>query len=116
MLTTILTWLAGYIGLFLGTWVLFVFAFSLKKTYDDPNADKHPVVAWLARAIVYTVGVPADVVLQVLSSVPFLDLPREVVLTSRLKRYKREQPDSWRGITATWVCRYMLNPWDPGHC
>lgn len=44
----------------------------------------------------------------------FLDPPRELLFTSRLKRYRAGT--GWRARLAGWFCRELLNPYDPGHC
>lgn len=48
----------------------------------------------------------------------FLDPPRELMVTLRLRRYIAEQPTKWRGKLATWVCHNLLDYFDPTgrHC
>lgn len=48
-----------------------------------------------------------------LGSLMFLELPRELLLTSRVKRHYRTS-DGWRRDLATWW-RRQLNLIDPGH-
>jgi hypothetical protein len=52
-----------------------------------------------------------------LAVVIFLDLPRELLVTGRLKRY-RAQGSGWRWHAATIVCERGLNPFAPTkkHC
>lgn len=45
----------------------------------------------------------------------FADNDRKT-LTSRLKHYLRTEPDSVRGKMAYFICAYMIEPWDAGHC
>lgn len=119
MIGSILYWagvsVAAYVALFLATWVVYVFAFTCKEKHEAGQL--HPILAWIVRLIAYGIGVPMDVAVQIASSIPFLDPPRELLLTSRLKRYKKTQPNSWRGTIAFWLCKHMLNPFDSdGHC
>lgn len=38
------------------------------------------------------------------------------MLTQRLKKYIKEQPETWRGKVSIFVCKYMIEPWDWNHC
>ena len=75
----------------------------------------HPFVRFNAR-LVWFAALPVDAALNVLWSFLFLDIPRELILSPKLKRLKVK--GGWRGKVATWVCRYVLNPFDPDghHC
>lgn len=46
----------------------------------------------------------------------FRDIPREWLVTTRLKRYK--QVVGWRQEWADWICTNLLDPFDPSgdHC
>lgn len=46
----------------------------------------------------------------------FVELPREWLLTKRLKRHLED--DNWRGTMSRWFCRHLLDPFDPKgtHC
>ena len=47
----------------------------------------------------------------------FADMPREALVTDRLKRYKAG-PADWRRSLAEWACDHLLDPFDPtgDHC
>lgn len=65
------------------------------------------------------VGVLLDLALNVLvGTVLFLDPPREAMFTARLKRYRKDGEDLWRGKLACWFCEKLLNIFDPSrkHC
>ena len=53
-----------------------------------------------------------------LFTVLMLDLPREIFVTTRMKRYRAEGTNSWRKTFATVLCTKVLNPFDPTkhHC
>lgn len=38
------------------------------------------------------------------------------MLTMRLYDYIHDQPLSWRGRLATFICFYLIEPWDWNHC
>lgn len=60
-----------------------------------------------------------DVLLQVtVFTVLFADLPRDAMVTARLKRYRALAVPTWRTKIAVLICTKMLNPFDPTkhHC
>jgi hypothetical protein len=48
----------------------------------------------------------------------FVELPREALVTTRLKRHVNTPTSAWRTAIATWVCDEMLDVFDPSgnHC
>lgn len=65
------------------------------------------------------VGFVVDLIANMtVATVVFLDLPQELLVTSRLDRYLHEEADSWRGQIASWVCVNLLDYFDPNgrHC
>ena len=94
------------------TWLLYMTLMHLRRVRDRLS---RPVqwIAWPAVAL----GVVCDVLLNLLvASVLFIDPPRELLLTARLKRYQKK-PGTWRAQLARWVCHHLLNPFDEGgHC
>lgn len=82
--------------------------------------DRSPALYYLGGAVV-ALGLVLDVLYNVVAgTILFLDPPRELTFTARLKRYRRgDRPvTSWRYRLATWICRELLNPHDPSgeHC
>lgn len=88
------------------------------------NAMKHRAEiswpAWLFIGPLVVVGVAFDFLLNVVfMSVAFFDLPKEPLLTARLKRYRSpEYAGTRRQGAACWICERLLNPFDPTgkHC
>lgn len=101
--------LAGY-ALAVLSWLFYLAIMHLKRVRDD----LHPVAKAHAYLLL-SAGLVLDVVLNaVVGSVLFLEPPRELLLTSRLKRLKRG--DGWRAKLADWVCEHLLEQFDEGHC
>jgi len=74
--------------------------------------------AWLLVGPTVLVMVVVDLLMNItLATLLFVDWPRELLVTSRLKRYKAGQ-DGLRKSVATWVCESFLNPFAPDkkHC
>jgi len=63
------------------------------------------------------VGFVGDVLYNLtVGTVIFLEIPRELTLSSRMKRLHLRNIDDWRGKLAAWVCTNILNKYDPtGH-
>lgn len=105
---------AGY-ALVVATWLFYlaIMAISPHKSNLHPVAKAHAYV-------LLAVALALDVVLNVVvGTVLFLDPPRELLMTDRLKRYlAREAPQSWRRAIAAWVCKHLLDQFDPdgNHC
>jgi hypothetical protein len=101
----------GMYVLMLVTWLFYVAIMHLKEVRDD----LHPV-ATVNGYILLGIGLPLDVLLNVVvGTIVFLDPPREWLLTARLKRYKI-QTFGWRSATSWWLCEHLLNQFDEGHC
>lgn len=114
-MTLALTLLAAIIFT-LGCWVLFVAILSIR--------DRLPRLPLPAKLIGYVVyygfGLPANLLLNgVIGSIVFLDPPREVGFTRRLRRYLDDShARPWRRKRARWLCDNLLNPFDTlsRHC
>jgi hypothetical protein len=61
------------------------------------------------------IGILLDVILNLLMTGIFLDLPREWLLTDRLQRYRANASGRKLRIANT-MCDEWLNPFDDGHC
>lgn len=102
-------------GLILLTWTFYIACMQLKRLNE---ADRlHPVAkvnGYVAAGIMLTL----DFVLATLLIFTFLDIPHELLTSSKLKRLKEEYPKGWRGKAAAWLCEHLLNQFDPSgdHC
>lgn len=110
MITTIVS----IVGVLYALWLLFILAMSFKRVWPNLGA-----VAKALAAPVIIIGFMVDVLVNVASSVVFLDLPRELTLSRRLKRYHYNADHPWwRRRIADFVCQQMLDKFDPDgdHC
>jgi hypothetical protein len=95
-------------------WVCYLAVMNLKRAQDNNQLTK------LALCLGYPVlifGLLLDVLVNwVFGTLMFLELPKETVLTSRLKRHRFSE--SWRGVLAAFICNQLLNQFDPSgtHC
>ena len=96
------------------TWVLYVAIMSFKRHKDEMGT--------VAKAIAYpllVIGLISDFLFNVTwGSVIFLELPRELLMTDRLKRHIGDHKKDWRDRNANWFCKEFLNVYDPSghHC
>jgi len=102
------------VGLLALSWFIYIAVFSTKpKSKEIKN--RSPFLYWFMVSIA-AAGWVLDIVLNVLLfSVLFLDYPRELTITNRLRRYLRSRT-GWRYKAADWICKNMLEPIDCKHC
>jgi len=96
-------------------WVFFIAAAKVKGDATRLN-QLNPI-----EQLFVFIFVVFDVIYNVVyGTILFLQLPPfgkgEKTLTFRLKTILRKEPDSWRGKLALFMCKYMIEPWDVGHC
>lgn len=95
------------------TWAFYLLAMSLIQAR---NAGKLTRSALVLGYPLVVVGALLDFLLNMVSSVVFLDPPREFLLTIRCNRYIDTYTD-WRRTVALWLCRNLLDPFEiGGHC
>lgn len=94
------------------TWGAYLAVMSLMRVKDTLTIETKVFAYPLAA-----VGVLADFIYNAfVGTVLFLELPQEYLLTKRLKRHLER--DNWRGALSRWLCRHLLDPFDPKgtHC
>jgi len=98
-------------------WMLYVLVMGLYRAHQKGRIPRWSAT-WVLGMPIVAVAYAANAVLNVtLASVVFLDAPRELQVTGRLKRYM-DGPDGWRRRAADWVCTHLLDPLAPDgdHC
>lgn len=97
-------------------WLLFVFYVAVMhlKVVRDRGELTGPI-AVLGFPTLWA-GLVIDAFANCIFPVPFLfmELPRETLVTSRLKRHAKQ--DTWRGKLARWFCQKILVAFDRCHC
>lgn len=95
-------------------WLFYLAAMNLKRAKDN-NTISNPALylGYPAVILAYLLDVAFN---WVFGTVMFLELPREGVLTHRLKRHYKK--DNWRGRLARYICSNLLDAFDPSskHC
>lgn len=101
-------------------WFMFVNVMFVKNTLLEKYQD-----GW-QRKLIYIIGGPFfvvgylyDVIFNITyGTLMFLQLPKADALTlsTRMKNLIKNEPDSWRGKFAIFICKYLVEPWDPNHC
>ena len=108
-MTTLLLALAAGYGLFLATWTLFLAAMCLKRALPGLGT-----FAKVNGYIILAVGLPLDALFNLAASLVFLELPHELLFSSRVNRLERGS--GWRAKLAHWFCERLLKIADPDHC
>ncbi len=107
-----------YLGLLYGTWFAFLAIMALKSARDNGKLTK---TASILAIPILIFGWLLDFSLNIVSSLPFLDLPQEWLLTIRCDRYLSiPNPtglNRYRQRLARWLCQNLLDPFQSGgHC
>jgi len=111
-LTAILLWTIGFLWAF---WGMYVLVMGIYRAYLSHRLKGLVLVLSLPFvAIGYLMDVFANLTV---ASLVFLELPRELLVTSRLQRYVARER-GWRCKVSNWICNHLLDVFDPSgnHC
>ena len=111
----IFLWALGAYAAISITWVFYLATMAILRQFMAKKLGfwtKTFAVPVIALAVI----LDAVVANLLLGSILFLQLPREWLLTTRLKKNKLRT--DWRSRVAFWFCDRLLNPFDPDgpHC
>lgn len=97
-------------------WLLFIPAANLVNRHKQGKLNETETL--LGKIYVYSFLVVDVIYNFTYGSLLFMDWPPKgkTTLTARLKHYLRTEPASWRGELSYVMCRYLIEPWDMGHC
>lgn len=98
-------------------WLLYVFTMGL---YRALLMGRLKGLSLLMCAPVVAVAFVVDLLMQfTVFTIVFAEVPRDWLVTHRLRRYMRElPPEHWRRRWADYLCHHLLDPFDPTgvHC
>lgn len=100
-------------------WVFFIVAATLKEKILDK--ERHPILEAIALFVGFWFVVVDVIYNYTYGALLFMEMAsgRRKTLTARLKHILHSgeyQSDSWRYRLAVFMCKYMIEPWDFGHC
>ena len=93
-------------------WLAFITICNLYPhlKHDHAGVVKYAINAFLGIFLVL------DTLFNIIyGSILFLELPKEWVLTMRLRRHIKNGM-GWRYRLSVFICEYLIEPWDVGHC
>lgn len=96
-------------------WALFVLVMGMYRAWLAKRLGRLAIALSLPWIVI---GLALDFAANCsLAIVLFVDLPHELLVTRRLRRYIL-QGSGWRRDVAVWVCENLLDPFDPtgDHC
>lgn len=107
--------------IFFGVWSGLIIFYTLYLAAVNLWVNKSQTNNWVfvLASPVLIVMILVDVLMQfTFFTLIFLDLPKEMMVTYRLQRYRDLALPTWRSRWATWICTNALNPFDPTkhHC
>jgi hypothetical protein len=104
---------AGYV--LLSVWLLYVFYSAVMHFKEARDSG---VMGWPMKTLAYPAlgaGLALDVSVNLtFCTVLFLELPKELLVTSRLSRLQKGT--GWRAKVAGWICVNLLDALDPSGC
>ena len=107
-MTHLLLFCAVFIASFYVLWVLYLAVMNIKRVRDAGKLSKPALVLGMP---VLVIGLIVDLFCNVLLSVVLMELPREMTVTARLQRHKRDS-GGWRKKVVMWF-ELILDPFDP---
>lgn len=105
-------YIAFYIILMFITWTFFLAVMHLRIIRDTQGFTKVNIIPAYS---VLVIGLILDAMLNLAMCIPLLDMPKEWLLTGKLKRLIQTDM-GWRGDVAEFLCNHFLVPADKGHC
>ena len=91
-------------------WVYYLAVMNLKRNKGNLKG-----VSKVGGVMALTIGYLLDAYVNLtVMTLVLLEVPKELTVTSRLKRHYRLGEGSWGYKVATWFIP-LLNPYDPGH-
>lgn len=111
-----MTYILISLALFYLTAVFYTSVMHFKQVRDNGTLDTlHWSVKLIGYATLY-IGLVLDTLLNVVvMTLVFVELPKEVLTTSRIRRHKFGA-QGWRKRVALFFCRNYLTPFDAKHC
>ncbi|MFN7882335.1 MAG: hypothetical protein ACK5PF_04900 [bacterium] len=100
-----------------GTWTYFLAVYHIKKVEEalEKEGKQLPKVSkFFGYWITLPKGVLHDFLLNMALTIPFLDFPRETLVTGRFQRYA-DGPDGWRKRLALYIDAQKMEPYDNNH-
>jgi len=94
--------------------VFFCAVMKLRTVRDSGYLNDAPAIIRVYAYLTLDMGLLADLLLNVLLSILFLELPQEWLTTDRAKRLK-VSGNPWQKACANWLC-VQLNNLDEKHC
>lgn len=115
-LLIILLWAAASFSLFLFTFIFYLAVITLHTAEQSGQLKNTHVLVHKTAYFILFVGLILDTLLNwVFLSVTFMEFPRELLSTARVKRHKLAAR-GWRYKQANWWCKNWLTPFDFRHC
>lgn len=96
-------------------WCLYVFTMGLYRSFLAGRLKGLPLIM---AAPLTAVAFVVDVIMQMtIATIVFAELPRHWLVTHRLRAYLL-QGSGWRYDWASYLCKHLLDPFDPtgAHC
>jgi len=105
------------ISIIIASIILFIMWVVLADVRKFADKEKYPPYV-VAPALLYGFAfILVDIAYNLtIGSVIFMQLPKELTLTARLKRNLKYPVYAWRYRLSYFTCKRLVSPWAPNHC
>ena len=96
-------------------WIGYILVMGVYRAYLSQRLSKAALILSLPIVLI---GIILDVLINIfLATFIFLDMPRELLMTRRMIRY-RKTDNGWRAKLSQFICDHLLDVFDPkgNHC
>lgn len=111
-----MTYLYILVGTFAGMYLLWLLYLAVMSLFRAKKENKLTKPAYLLALPILYAGYLTDFLVNVIiCTVLFLEPPKELLVTARVSRHKKEG-HGYRKFIATWICVNLLDGFDPKGC
>jgi hypothetical protein len=90
------------------TWVFYLAVMNMKQNLHKMR----PVVRYCFAYPMAVIGIILDVLFNLAGSIVLLDMPRELLFSTKLERLLHDRKDDWRDVFADKFAELFLDPFD----
>jgi len=99
------------LGLFYATWFFYLAIMNLKRARDNDTLT--PAIKVLGFPLTIVGALCTTALNIIVGTLIFLEPPRELAFTDRLKRHWRSKRWTWRKRVSDWIFTNLLDTFDP---
>lgn len=97
------------------TWIAYIPAANIVNRHKEKKyTGISKYLAYLYLALFLVIDATCNIIA---FTILYMELPQEWLVTTRMKRHLHgNQTAGFRFRASLFICKYMIEPWDVGHC